>query len=421
MRECAAHQDERALKRAAPFVRHQLAVIGGGIVGLATAYKLLARFPKVRILVLEKEKEWAFHQTGHNSGVIHSGIYYKPGSLKARLSQSGGRELIGFCREQGIPYEICGKVIVATSAEELPRLQSLYQRGTENGLAVELLDPRQLKEIEPHCAGIAAIRVPEAGIVSYKQVAARLVALMQERGVELRLDSQVRGLRATTDSVHLQTDSREYETEFVVNCGGLQSDRIAVLMGLNPPARIVPFRGEYYNLVPERSGLVKSLIYPVPDPAFPFLGVHFTRMINGEIHAGPNAVLSLKREGYSKTSFDLRDFGEVMRYRGFWKLAARHWKMGGAEYMRSFSKKLFTRSLQKLIPEICEADLVPSVPGIRAQALDPNGKLVDDFMILDGPRSMHVCNAPSPAATASLSIGQYLSEAVAVRYAPDGA
>jgi L-2-hydroxyglutarate oxidase len=387
-------------------------VVGGGIVGLSAAFAILENKPGTRIAVLEKEAAWARHQTGRNSGVIHSGIYYKPGSLKARLCREGNERLVRFCQTHGIRYETCGKVIVATTAAELPPLENLYNRGITNGLKVRRLNASEVKEIEPHVDCLAGIHVPSTGIVDFVGVCRKLADLIQAQGCGLRLDTKVLAFRANGAGAILETSQGDLAARWIINCAGLHSDRMAKLGGADPGARIVPFRGEYYELKPERRGLVHNLIYPVPDPNFPFLGVHFTRMIDGSIHAGPNAVLSLKREGYSRTAFDLRDFIETMTYPGFWRLAAKHGRSGLEEMYRSFSKRAFVRSLQKLVPEIDEADLVPGGAGVRAQALRPDGGLVDDFLIINHWPAIHICNAPSPAATASLEIGRIIAEQI---------
>ncbi|KJH69958.1 L-2-hydroxyglutarate oxidase [Aliterella atlantica] len=394
---------------------YDLAVVGGGIVGLSAAMAVGKRYPKARILLVEKESSWAHHQTGNNSGVIHSGIYYKPGSFKAKFCRDGSRSMVEFCRENDIAYEVCGKVIVATQDEQLPRLESLYTRGLENGLPVTKLDAAAVREIEPHVSCVAGIKVPTTGIVDYKQVCQKYAEIVQAQGGELRLNTKVLKIRALGANSVLETNRGSFETRFVINCAGLHSDRTAKLAQVDPQAKIVPFRGEYYELTPEKRYLVKTLIYPVPNPAFPFLGVHFTKMIDGSVHAGPNAVLSFKREGYKKTDFDLRDFTEVMTYPGFWKLAAKHADEGIQEMIRSFSKAAFLRSLQQLIPEVKAEDIVPTHAGVRAQALMSDGKLVDDFLIIQGKNSIHVCNAPSPAATSSLEIGKAIAQAI-----PDG-
>lgn len=391
---------------------YDFAIIGGGIVGLSTAMALGQRNPNARIAVLEKETDWAFHQTGHNSGVIHSGIYYKPGSFKARFCREGSRSMVEFCQKYGIAHEVCGKVIVATQEQELPLLENLYQRGLENALNVSKISSEQVREIEPHVSCLAGIRVPTTGIVDYKQVAQKYAELIRNQGGELYLNTKVVKIVTVGDRQVLETTKGSFETRFIINCAGLHSDRIAKLGKVNSQAKIVPFRGEYYELKPEKRYLVKTLIYPVPNPNFPFLGVHYTRMIDASVHAGPNAVLSFKREGYKKTDFNLGDLTEVLTYPGFWKLAAKHADEGIQEIIRSFSKAAFVRSLQRLIPEVQGDDLVPTHAGVRAQALMSDGKLVDDFLIVKGHNAVHVCNAPSPAATSSLEIGKAVVEQI---------
>jgi L-2-hydroxyglutarate oxidase len=388
------------------FMKVDCVIIGGGIVGLSVAMMLGRRRPGMKLLVLEKERELALHQTGRTSGVIHSGIYYKPGSLKAGFARDGNRSMVEFCREHGIKHEVCGKVIVATEASELPLLDSLFQRGLAHRLAVTRLAPEQVQEIEPHVRCLAGIKVPSTGIVNYREVSAKYVELIKSQGGTVQTGTRVNRLREVNGIQVIETPHGEFEAGFIINCAGLFSDRVARLGGLDPGAKIVPFRGEYYELVPERRYLVSTLVYPVPNPTFPFLGVHFTKMIDGSVHAGPNAVLSLKREGYHRTSFNLRDFMEIMTYPGFWRLAARHAKSGLSEMHRSFNKKAFVRSLQRLVPEIQADDLVPAEAGVRAQALRHDGGLVDDFLIIHSANAVHVCNAPSPAATASLEIGR---------------
>jgi (S)-2-hydroxyglutarate dehydrogenase len=387
-------------------------VIGGGIIGMSVAWTILEKKPKMRVAVLEKEDGWARHQTGRNSGVIHSGIYYKPGSLKAKLCREGNRRMREFCDIHGIRYEACGKVIVATTASELPLLENLHERGIANGLVVKKLRATAVNEIEPHVNCLAGLHVPSTGIVDYVGVCQKLAELIRARGGELRLGTKVLGSRTNGSGGVLETSKGALAARRIINCAGLHSDRVATLTGAKPSARIVPFRGEYYELKPERRRLVRNLIYPVPNPQFPFLGVHFTRMIDGSVHAGPNAVLSLKREGYHRTSFDLRDFVDTITYSGFWRLAAKHARSGLEEIRRSFSKRAFVRSLQKLIPDIREDDLAPGEAGVRAQAVRPDGGLVDDFLIISGSAAIHVCNAPSPAATASLEIGRIIVEQI---------
>lgn len=389
---------------------YDFAIIGGGIVGLSTGMAISQRYPKARIAVLEKENSWAYHQTGHNSGVIHSGIYYKPGSLKAKLSHTGNSSIVKFCQQYGINYEVCGKVIVATAKKELPLLENLYQRGLANGLNISKLRAEEVKEIEPHVSCLAGIKVPTTGIVDYRQVCQKYAEIIQLQGGELLLGTKVEKIVPTDRGLMLETNKGNFESKFTINCAGLYSDRITKLSGVNPEAKIIPFRGEYYELIPEKRYLVKNLIYPVPNPDFPFLGVHFTRMIDGSVHAGPNAVLSFKREGYKKTDFDLKDFAEIITYPGLWKLAAKYYSEGIQEIIRSFSKTIFVQSLQKLIPEVQANDLIPTHAGVRAQALKDDGLLVDDFLIVKGQNIINVCNAPSPAATASIEIGKAITE-----------
>jgi (S)-2-hydroxyglutarate dehydrogenase len=389
-----------------------LVVIGGGIVGLSTARALLERHPGARLVVLEKERGWARHQTGHNSGVIHSGIYYKPGSLKARFCREGAQALVEFCRERGIDYEICGKVIVAVEPGELPLLDNLHERGLKNGLEVEKIGPEELKEIEPHASGLAAIKVPSTGIVDFTKVAEAFVALVEEKGGQLRTGTEVKSFSETDRELVVGTSEGAFRTRTLVNCAGLHSDRVARLCGVDPEAKIVPFRGEYYELRPEKRYLVKNLIYPVPNPDFPFLGVHFTRTIDGIVEAGPNAVLGLAREGYKKTDFELRDFVEELTYPALWRLARANWRTGIREIHRSLSKKAFVRGLKKLVPDIEEEDVVPIAAGVRAQALRKDGALVDDFLIAESKNSVHVLNAPSPAATSAIPIGEEIAKRV---------
>lgn len=391
---------------------HDCVIIGGGIVGLATAVAVGKKYPKARVLVLEKETELAQHQTGRNSGVIHSGIYYKPGSYKARFAREGSRTMVEFCQEHGIKHDVCGKVIVATNEKQLPLLEKLFKRGLENELPVSKLTPEQVREIEPHVRCLAGVKVPTTGITDYKQVCAKYAELVRQQGGEVKTGVRVLGVRSPNGSHHIETTAGEFEAKFLINCAGLHSDRVARLAGLQPQAKIVPFRGEYYELVPERRHLVKTLIYPVPNPDFPFLGVHFTKMIDGSVHAGPNAVLAFKREGYYKTDFSARDTFETFTYGGFWKLAKKNLGEGMMEMRRSFSKAQFVRSLQELIPEVTEADVIPCKAGVRAQALLPDGGMVDDFLFVENRNAIHVCNAPSPAATASLQIGKAVAEKV---------
>ncbi len=390
-------------------------VIGGGIVGLSTARALLERHPGARLAVLEKEGGWARHQTGHNSGVIHSGIYYKPGSLKARFCLEGARALVEFCQERDIDYEICGKIIVATEPGELQLLDDLHERGLKNGLAVEKLDPKQLKEAEPHATGLAGLSVPSTGIVDYTRVANAFAAIVEEKGGQLRTGTRVQSVSERGPEVEVRTNRGVIRARTLVNCAGLYSDRVARLCGVDPGTKIVPFRGEYYELRSEKRYLVKNLIYPVPNPNFPFLGVHFTRSVEGMVEAGPNAVLGLAREGYKKTDFVLKDFVEELTYPALWRLAKTNWRTGVGEIHRSLSKKAFVRGLQKLVPEVRAGDIVPIAAGVRAQALTKEGKLVDDFLISEGENSIHVLNAPSPAATASIPIGEEIARRIVER------
>ncbi len=387
---------------------YDFVIIGGGIVGLSTGMILGQRFPKASMVILEKEGQVAAHQTGHNSGVIHSGIYYKPGSFKAKFTRAGSQSMVEFCQKYQLPYELCGKVIVATKPQELPLLDNLYKRGLENGLKVQKISPEEVKEKEPYVSCLGGIYVPTSGITDYKKVCQKYGELIQEKGGQIRLNTKVIKIQDRKQSKVLETTQGEIEAKFIINCAGLYSDRLAELDGVNPQAKIVPFRGEYYQLKPEKRYLVKTLIYPVPNPDFPFLGVHFTKMIDGSIHAGPNAVLSFKREGYKKTDFDLKELTEVMTYPGFWKLATKHADEGIKEIIRSFSKAAFVHSLQQLIPDVTAEDIIPCEAGVRAQALKGDGKLVEDFLIIQNKQALHVCNAPSPAATASLEIGKYI-------------
>ena len=387
-------------------------IVGGGIVGLATAYALKKGNSDASILILEKEDGPASHQTGRNSGVIHSGVYYKPGSKKAALATRGRKRMIQFCQEFDVPFEQCGKVIVATDEAELPYLETLLSRGRENGLTVQKISQQELQEHEPHVNGIAGLYVPEAGITNYKKVSEVLISELKRQGVEIAFNQHVSRMTTEERECIVETLSNHFTCEYSINCAGLQSDILASGSGAKLSHRIIPFRGEYYELVEERRHLVKNLIYPVPNPSFPFLGVHFTRMIDGSIHAGPNAVFSFKREGYTTFSFDAVDTWRSLTYPGFWKLIGKHWKEGFRELHRSLFKAEFVKSLQKLIPEIRAEDLVPSPSGVRAQALNPDGTMVDDFLIEYHGRSIHVCNAPSPAATASLEIGTQIAEYV---------
>lgn len=390
-----------------------VAIIGGGIIGLATAWRLQQRFPGRSVTVLEKEASVAAHQTGRNSGVLHSGIYYKPGSLKAENCKAGKLALQEFCTQHDVAFDVCGKVIVAVTEDELPRLQNIYERGQQNGVKCEIIERSRLQELEPHVAGIRAVHVPEAGIVDYPAVCVKLVEQIQAGGGQVFTNSRVRQLIHETNAVVVQAGEQELRARWVVNCGGLHSDRLTKLGGAEPQARIVPFRGEYFELKPEVQHLCKNLIYPVPDPSFPFLGVHFTRMIHGGIECGPNAVLAFAREGYTRWQINVRDLAGTLTYPGFLKLAWKHWRMGCGEMWRSFSRAAFVKALQRLMPEIRKHDLVACPAGVRAQALQSDGHLVDDFLIVEHERIINICNAPSPAATASLNIGQLVVDRLA--------
>ena len=385
-------------------------IIGGGIIGLATAHELCRLHPNLSLILLEKEEKLAQHQTGHNSGVLHSGIYYRPGSLKAENCREGKRRIEQFCMEEGISHEICGKVIVALDESELPALETIYQRGVENGILCKMIDAERLHELEPHVAGIKAIHVPEAGIVDYRQVCARMAEKVETKdGNQILLASKVVQMNMAGNRVVVSTSRGEHESRFVVNCAGLHSDRVTSLTE-TPKAKIIPFRGEYFEVVPEAHHLCRNLIYPVPDPSFPFLGVHFTRMIEGGLECGPNAVLAFAREGYTGSTVNWKDLSETLSYSGFLRLSAKYWRTGLGEMWRSFSKRAFVRALQRLVPEIQEDHLEAVPAGIRAQAVTPEGKLVDDFLIQESEHIIHVGNAPSPAATSSLNIGRLIVE-----------
>lgn len=387
-----------------------IVVIGGGIVGLSSAMHLSCAFPKLRLLLVEKEESVGRHQSGHNSGVIHSGIYYKPGSLKARLCVEGAAAMCAFCEEHKIPYQVCGKVIVATSADEVPRLQSLLERGRANGIAgLKLLDREAVCELEPHCGGVAWLQVPGTGITDYEKVCQKYAELLSAQGGTVHTSTEVKSIARDAGETVIETNRGSFHTRYVVNCAGLHSDRISRMAGETPAVEIIPFRGEYYDLVAERRHLVRSLIYPVPDLRFPFLGVHFTRRIGGDVDAGPNAVLAFKREGYRKTDFNLHDVSETFTYGGFWRMAAKYWRAGAGEFYRSLRKAAFVQALQSLVPEIRGSDLVSDGSGVRAQAVRHDGSLVDDFQFVCSGNMLHVWNVPSPAATASLSIGREIA------------
>lgn len=401
---------------AVPIARAEIVIIGGGIVGLATAFQASARFPDRTIVVIEKEAGVARHQSGHNSGVLHTSIYYRPGSLRARNCREGKLAMEAFCEREGIPFARCGKVIVATRNDELPHLQTLLERGAANGVRCERIGPERLRDIEPHAAGIAAIHVPAAGIVDYVAVCERLAARILEAGAHILLETRVTHIEPRPGAVIIGTTRGEIEAECVVNCGGLHSDRLARLGGAKFATKIVPFRGEYFELAAEARQLVNGLIYPVPDPRFPFLGLHFTKMIGGGVECGPNAVLAFAREGYVKTAINMRDLAESLTYSGFLRMATKHWRTGLGEMWRSVSKPAFVRELQRLVPEVRSEMLTPAPAGVRAQALRPDGSLVDDFVIDEHDRIINVLNAPSPAATSSLNIGAMIIDRIAARF-----
>jgi L-2-hydroxyglutarate oxidase LhgO len=394
-------------------MKYDAVIVGGGIVGLATAYRLLETKPQCKILLIEKEPKLAAHQTGNNSGVLHAGLYYKPGSEKARCAVQGLQQMIAFCREHGIAHDLCGKIVVATEQNELERLENLWTRGNANGLqGLRKLNPSQIKEIEPHAAGLAAIHVPQEGIVDYPAVCEKLGELIRKAGGEIKLNTRVGKIISEGSEKVVETSAGNFHAKFVIACGGLHADRVVKMSGQKPAAKIVPFRGEYYVIKKERQYLVRNLIYPVPDPKFPFLGVHFTRLIHGGIEAGPNAVLAFAREGYKWTDFNLRDFAESLTFPGLWKFLAKYPSLCGYEIRRSLSRAEFTRSLQKLVPEIRAEDIEPGGAGVRAQAMTSDGKLVEDFHFEEAAGILHVVNAPSPAATASLAIGQTICKRV---------
>lgn len=386
-------------------------IVGGGIVGLATAREI-SRRAGAKIALVEKEARVAAHQSGRNSGVIHSGIYYKPGTLKAELAVRGNRAMISYCRERQIPVEVCGKLIVATDRDELPRLSALAERAKENGIEAEWLDASAIQNVEPHATGLAALRIRSAGITDYRNVCASLADEIRSQGGEIRMGSAVEAIERDSSSTRVRLSSGTIEARFLVACAGLQSDRLARLDGLEPEVRIIPFRGEYWEIVRERRSLVRALIYPVPNPDFPFLGVHLTRMIDGSVHAGPNAVLTFAREGYRKSDVSLRDLASTLSWPGFWKMAAANLGEGLSEARRSLSKRRFVDSARRLVPGLRERDLVAAEPGIRAQALRADGSLADDFLFVRGERSLHVLNAPSPAATASLEIAARIADQI---------
>ena len=388
---------------------YDICIIGGGIIGLSTAFQLLQRYPRMKVAVVEKEDRLAVHQTGHNSGVIHSGIYYRPGSQKAQFCAGGVSALVQFCDENEIPYERCGKVIVATDESELGRLDTLYERGTANGVpGLRMIGPEEVAEVEPYARGIRALHSPATGIVDFTRVANAYASRFEESGGTIYLNSRVLSIDSRGDTTTLITSSGDVSCRYVVNCAGLYSDRVARMMGAPSPVQIVPFRGEYYTLREESRDLVKTLIYPVPNPRFPFLGVHFTRNIHGHVEAGPNAVLAYAREGYRKSVINPGELASTLTFRGFWSMSRRHWKVGLGEMHRSLSRRIFLKDLQRLVPAVQNKDLAPGGAGVRAQAVDRNGALLDDFSIWQTAGAIHVLNAPSPGATSSIAIGQHI-------------
>ena len=396
------------------FQNYDIGIVGGGILGLATGMRLAQDYPRYKVIVLEKEAEIAQHQTGHNSGVIHSGIYYRPDSHKARFCVDGARALLKFCDENEIEYQLCGKVIVAIHESELGRLDNLYERGVANGVqGLEIIGPERLKEIEPHVFGIKALWAPGTGIVDYKKVAAAYASRFQEAGGDIFTGAAVNNITKKPDGLTIETNGGVLQAKHLINCAGLHADRVAEMMGESIDIRIIPFRGEYFTLTPESRGLVNGLVYPVPDPKFPFLGVHYTRNIHGQVDAGPNAVMALKREGYRKYDMDLKDSWATLSFPGFWKMSMRNWKIGLGEMYRSYVKSVFVRDLQRLVPEIRADDLLPGGSGVRAQAVSRDGSLLDDFHIIQGREAVHVLNAPSPGATSSLAIGEYIGNLAA--------
>jgi len=389
--------------------QYDVVVVGGGIIGLATSMKLTQDFPNLKVAVLEKEKEVAQHQTGHNSGVIHAGIYYAPGSQKANFCSTGGKLLRDFCDEYGIPYDMCGKLIVATDDSEIPQLEELFKRGTENGAeGLRMVDQEEIKEIEPYSAGVKAILSPNTGIIDYFEVSQAYATRMRENGGDLLTNVEVISIENKDGLVYIETTSGTVVAKYVLNCAGLHADTVARMMGVDVGVKIVPFRGEYFSIIPEKEHMVKGLIYPVPNPSMPFLGVHFTRRINGSVEAGPNAVLAFAREGYKKTDVNLKDTLGTLSYSGFWKMSAKYWKVGMHEQYRSLVKGVFVKSLQKLMPEITGDDLGDPGAGVRAQVIDSNGGLLQDFAIEASANAIHVLSAPSPGATSSLTISEYI-------------
>jgi (S)-2-hydroxyglutarate dehydrogenase len=396
---------------------YDVIIVGAGIVGLATAYKLIEQRPQLKIAILEKENDIALHQTGHNSGVIHSGIYYKPNSLKAINCKTGYDQLLNFCREHGIDYDLCGKIIVACDDKELVSLENIYKRGVDNGLTgIKKINQGEIKELEPHCGGIAGVFVPQTGIIDYVDVSKKYRDIFLEKGGELYLGHKVVNIKQKNGLNYIETNVSDFESKWVINCAGLYSDKIAKLTSKDVDLQIIPFRGEYYDIKKEKQYLVKNLIYPVPNPDFPFLGVHFTRMVKGGVEAGPNAVFAFRREGYTNMDIHFGEFFESIGFRGFQKVAVKYWRDGLYEMYRSYSKRAFVKALQRLVPEIQGDDIIQGGAGVRAQACDSKGNLIDDFLIYEKQGVIDVCNAPSPAATSSIAIGQTISEKLLQRF-----
>jgi L-2-hydroxyglutarate oxidase len=393
---------------------YDFAIVGGGIIGLSSAYALSRRFPQSRILLLEKESRWAFHQTGRNSGVIHSGIYYRPGSFKANFSRASYDSLTQFCREHGIRYEMCGKLVVARDEAELGRMEHSLEWGLANGLKVRKLQQEEIREIEPHVRVAGALHVPESGIVNYRQVCEKFAEIVAGHGGDLRLNTKVQAIRSLHSGVAIETSKGEFEAKLLITCAGLQEDRVAQMEGMGKDIRMIPFRGDYYALKPDKRHLVKNLVYGLPNPIYPFLGVHLVRHLDGDVHIGPNAVLNLSREGYDQ-HVNLKEFAEILYFPGFRKLALKYWREGAQETWRSMNKSAFLQAAQRFVPEIQSEDIEPAPCGIRAQMMTKDGALIDDFLFVDGPRSVHVLNAPSPAATCSIEIGKAVAERVAQR------
>ena len=392
---------------------YDLVIAGAGIVGLATALAITERSPDLNVAILEKESAAATHQTGHNSGVIHSGIYYRPGSMKAKFCVEGAAAMYAFCEEHGIAHDQCGKLVIATSNAQIPALEELHRRGVQNGVTgVRMLAREELCQFEPQAAGVLALHVSSAGITNYRDVAGKMAEILQNRGTDIVTSAEIRKIESRASAIRISSTAGDVGSKYFINCTGLYSDRIARLAGANLNVQIIPFRGEYYELTPSRRSLVRNLIYPVPDLRFPFLGVHFTRRINGQIEAGPNAVLALRREGYRKTDFRMPEMFEMLSFPGFWGMAKKYWRTGTAEMYRSLRKQGFVRALKELVPAIESEDLVPAGSGVRAQAVDRSGALLDDFSFVTQERALHVCNVPSPAATASLVIGRHIAKIV---------